>query len=160
MYMYVYIYIYIYIYKYSYIYVYFYIYIIIIIIIYIYEHDAPRGARAGRARDQVPFLRHQVPVQPHQVQGPPHKNNHFTDMCSVSEAGSYLRLIDSCITQLEAQAPYRACNESQEEEEKLPAAHARSCRGTSLIKKRSLLGPYSRPMPKALWLSWGVGVFF
>ena len=28
------------------------------------------------------------------------KNNYFTEMCSGSEAGSYLRLIDLCITQL------------------------------------------------------------
>jgi len=28
------------------------------------------------------------------------KNNHFTEMCSGTEAGSYLRLIDPCITQL------------------------------------------------------------
>ena len=28
------------------------------------------------------------------------KNNHFTEMCCGTEAGSYLRLIDSCITQL------------------------------------------------------------
>jgi len=34
-----------------------------------------------------------------------------------SEAGSYLRSIDSCITQLKAQAPSMTCNESQEEEE-------------------------------------------
>ena len=27
------------------------------------------------------------------------KNNYFTEMCSVSEAGSYLRLIDFCINQ-------------------------------------------------------------
>ena len=27
-------------------------------------------------------------------------NNYFTDMCSGSEAGSYLRRIDFCITQL------------------------------------------------------------
>ena len=33
-----------------------------------------------------------------------------------SEAGSYSRLIDSCITQLEAQGASRTCNESQEEE--------------------------------------------
>ena len=33
-----------------------------------------------------------------------------------SEAGSYLRLIDSCITQLKAQGPSRTCNESKEEE--------------------------------------------
>jgi len=38
-------------------------------------------------------------------------------MCSGSEAGSYLRLIDSCITQLKAQEPARTCNESKEEEE-------------------------------------------
>jgi len=36
---------------------------------------------------------------------------------SGSEAGSYLRLIDSCITQLKAQGPARTCNESKEEEE-------------------------------------------
>ena len=38
-------------------------------------------------------------------------------MCSGSEAGSYLRSIDSCITQLTAQGPSRTCNESKEEEE-------------------------------------------
>jgi len=35
------------------------------------------------------------------------------------EAGSYLRLIDSCITQLKAQGPFRTCNEGKEEEEGL-----------------------------------------
>jgi len=34
---------------------------------------------------------------------------------SGSEAGSYLRCIDSCITQLKAQGPSRTCNESKEE---------------------------------------------
>ena len=34
------------------------------------------------------------------------KNNHFTEMCCVTEAGSYLRLIDSCITQLKEQGPF------------------------------------------------------
>ena len=34
---------------------------------------------------------------------------------SVSETGSYLRLIVSCITQLKAQGPSRTCNESKEE---------------------------------------------
>ena len=38
-------------------------------------------------------------------------------MCSGTEAGSYLRLVDSCITQLRAQGPSRTCNESKEEEE-------------------------------------------
>ena len=28
------------------------------------------------------------------------ENNYFTEMCSGSEAGSYLRIIDLCITQL------------------------------------------------------------
>jgi len=37
-------------------------------------------------------------------------------MCSGSEAGSYLTLIDSCSTQLKAQGPSRTCNESKEEE--------------------------------------------
>ena len=44
-------------------------------------------------------------------------NNHFTEMCCGTEAGSYLRLIDSCITQLKAQGPSRTCNESKEEED-------------------------------------------
>ena len=35
-----------------------------------------------------------------------------------NEAGSYLRLKDSCITQLEAQGPSRTCNKSKEEREK------------------------------------------
>ena len=40
-----------------------------------------------------------------------------SEMCSGSEAGSYLRPIDSCITQLKAQGPSETCNESKEEEE-------------------------------------------
>jgi len=44
------------------------------------------------------------------------KNNHFTELCSGSETGSYLRLIGSCVTQLKAQGPSRTCNESKEEE--------------------------------------------
>ena len=36
--------------------------------------------------------------------------------CSTAqEAGSYLRLIESCITQLKAQGPSRTCNERKEE---------------------------------------------
>ena len=46
------------------------------------------------------------------------KNNHFTEMCCGTETGSYLRLIDFCITQLKAQGPSRTCNESKEDEEK------------------------------------------
>jgi len=44
-------------------------------------------------------------------------DNHFTKTCCGTEAGSCLRLIDSCITQLKAQGHFRACNESKEEEE-------------------------------------------
>ena len=33
-------------------------------------------------------------------------------MCCGTEAGSYLRLTDSCVTQLKAQGPSRTCNES------------------------------------------------
>ena len=32
-------------------------------------------------------------------------------------------------------------------------------RGTSLIRNRPIPGPYSRPMPRALWWSRGVGGF-
>jgi len=35
----------------------------------------------------------------------------------VSEEGSYVKLVDACITQLKAQGPSRACNESKEEGE-------------------------------------------
>ena len=38
-------------------------------------------------------------------------------MCCDTKAGSYLRLIDSCITQLKALGPSRTCNESKEKEE-------------------------------------------
>ena len=63
--------------------------------------------------------------------------NHFTEMCSGSEEGSYRRLIDSCITQLKAQGPSRTCNESQEE-----AVRVAPYRGTSLIRNRAPLQGY------------------
>ena len=40
---------------------------------------------------------------------------HHCEVCS--KAGSYVRLIDFCITQRKAQGTYRTCNESEEEEE-------------------------------------------
>ena len=40
-------------------------------------------------------------------------------MCSSSEAGSYLSLIDSCVTQLKAQGPSRTGDESKEEEKRV-----------------------------------------
>jgi len=57
-------------------------------------------------------------VHPHPRHSSQFKNNHFTEMCNGSEVGSYLRLIDSCTTQLKAQGP-KTCNESKEEEEHL-----------------------------------------
>jgi len=47
-----------------------------------------------------------------------------------TEAGSYLRRIDSCITQLKARGPSRTCNESKEEEVQ-GGAHQRRCGGRS-----------------------------
>jgi hypothetical protein len=38
-------------------------------------------------------------------------------LSEITEAGSYLRLVDSCITQLNAEGPSRTCDESKEEEE-------------------------------------------
>ena len=36
-------------------------------------------------------------------------------MCCGTKAGSHVRLVDSCITQLKVQGPSRTCNESKEE---------------------------------------------
>ena len=66
-------------------------------------------------------------------------NNHLAEMCSSSEAVSYLRLIDSCITQLKAQGPSRTCNESKKEEEDLGLQFSNSaCRVQSLGIDRKL----------------------
>ena len=51
--------------------------------------------------------------------------DHFTEMCSGSKTVAYLRLIDSCITQLKAQGPSRTCNESKEEEEEASIEESR-----------------------------------
>ena len=76
------------------------------------------------------------------------KNDHFTQMCCGDKAGSYLRLIDSCITRLKAQGPSRTCNESKEEEEEEEAkgtkpirlAHShRASAGLRGIKKHPTL---------------------
>ena len=42
-------------------------------------------------------------------------------MCCGTEVSSYLRRIDSCITQLKAQGPSRTCNENEEEGDTLLA---------------------------------------
>ena len=80
-------------------------------------------------------------------------------MCSGSEAGSYLRLIDSCITQFKAQGPSRTCTESKEE--KLQDAHG-VARGRITSKLRdSPASPtpahhppttYTRPPSAAAWI--------
>ena len=49
----------------------------------------------------------------------------MNDATPGSEEGSYLRLIDSCITQLKAQGPSRTSNQSKEEEEATPGLGAR-----------------------------------
>jgi len=59
----------------------------------------------------------------------------FTEMCSGSKAGSYLRLTYWCITQLKAQGPSRTCNESKEEEEESPVSWAMRLRLLSLYAR-------------------------
>ena len=49
----------------------------------------------------------------------------LTEMCSGSETGSYVRLIDSCITQLQEQGPSRTCNGSKEEKQKFRVERSR-----------------------------------
>ena len=51
------------------------------------------------------------------------QNNHFTEMYCGTEAVSYLRLTDSCTTQLKAEGPSRTCNESKEEKKKFDTSH-------------------------------------
>ena len=79
-------------------------------------------------------------------------------MCSGSEAGSYLRLIDS----FKAHGPCEACNESKDDKiaegsacSSLASAyeamvHPASYRGISLIRNHPPLGPYRRPVPRDL----------
>jgi len=40
-----------------------------------------------------------------------------------------------------------------------PSSRVLPYRGTSLIRNRAPLGPYSRTMPMALWKPWGGGLF-
>ena len=60
----------------------------------------------------------------HHLEHPP-ETPHRLDLLAlprgvvVTEAGSYLRPIDSCVTQRKAQGPSGTCNESKEEEEAL-----------------------------------------
>ena len=81
-------------------------------------------------------------------------NNHSTELCSGSEAGSYLRLIDWCITQLKAHGPSRTCNESKEEEDEghhtLLAASSRAAARSNRMSVCSLASSSSSPVnPRA-----------
>ena len=51
-------------------------------------------------------------------------DNYFTELYGGSEAGSYLRRIDSCITQRKAQGPCRTCSESNEEKRRALTSEA------------------------------------
>ena len=50
------------------------------------------------------------------------KNNYCTEMCSGSEAGSYLRLIDLCITQLTLVRPAPMMTKDASEKNGEPSA--------------------------------------
>ena len=87
------------------------------------------------------------------LQGAKHQDLAVHRMCCGTEAGSYLRLIDSCITQLKAQGPSRTCDESKEEEEDLavhPASHLlhrTHTRKEGMDHLRSSNRPPPRPPP-------------
>ena len=88
------------------------------------EFESPFPFRQHACSSTLPPL-HVRPYPPHHLTLPSTESpNHlhritFTKspahMCCGTEAGSYLRLIDSCIIQLKAQGPCRTCNESKEE---------------------------------------------
>jgi hypothetical protein len=68
--------------------------------------------------------------KPHGRASKPHGSPNLTvnPMCSASEAGSCLRLVDSFITQLLAQGPSRTCSESAVERERNDLQTSRSGR--------------------------------
>ena len=78
---------------------------------------AHRGADQVDSEEQGDGQRHAPEELVHEFHTPAVQNNHFTEMCCGTEAGSYLRLIDSFITQIKAQGPSRTCSESKKEEE-------------------------------------------
>ena len=65
----------------------------------------------------------------------------------VTEAGSFLRRMDSCVTQIIKDLLGPVCNVSKEEEEE---GAGMLYRGTSLMRDSALLGPYSRTIPRRL----------
>jgi hypothetical protein len=69
----------------------------------------------------------------------------------ISEAGSCLRFIDSCVTQFKAQGYLVSLSSRLKDHPEVGACFGkRVCRGTSLTRKHNPLGPYRRPMSKAL----------
>ena len=81
-------------------------------------------------------------------------DNYFTELCSGSEEGSYLRFIDSFITQLKAQGPSRTCTESKEEEEEV--RYTLNPQPSTLNPQPSTLNPQPstpNPQPSTLKVS-------
>ena len=67
----------------------------------------------------------------------------------VTEEGSYLKFIDSCITQLKVQGPSRTCNESKEEaKKKVPGAAQRLSQ--RLLDGESGKGVMSEAVPRVM----------
>ena len=84
-----------------------------------YERGTPVGGVASR--EQGPCSRQAIsPYMACRIWLVSHSNRRTATAhheSGGSEAGSYLRPIDSCTTQLKAQGLARTCNESKEEEE-------------------------------------------
>jgi len=66
---------------------------------------------------------------------PEPRNAEPETLTNFNGVGSYLRLIDSCITQLKAQGPFRTCNESNEEEALAVNDHAWGCPLLSFLRR-------------------------
>ena len=67
------------------------------------DSESASGASFSSVGDPQPLIRlgkHCHGVHAFVENANTFKNNYFTEMCSGSEAGSYLRRIDFCITQL------------------------------------------------------------
>ena len=79
------------------------------------------------------------------------KSDPLAETCSGSKSGSYLRLIDSCITQLKAHGPFKTCDESKEEEAAIRFEKA----ATPKIQKLLSLVLYLVPLHLlSLWLEY------
>jgi len=112
-------------------------------------YRAARGRRPGCAKASAAPA-NQTPFRQLRASGPggapqpllPFARNSAKNRCAVvTEAGSYLRRIDLCITQLKAQGPSRTCNESKEEEKKNSAKMPRGDRrSASMVFDRSPQG--------------------